>query len=109
MFLFSPTLAPPEIEGMARRISRPYAHAETLESARRIAEALFDLNRLRNSRDCTVLSRSEIPVAANVQTQQQERGLEERSRKPSTPSTLKRLTYLATVLAVVLNWRAAYA
>src|SRR6202047_1503549 len=38
-----------------------------------------------------------------------ERGLEERSRKPSTPSARKRSTHLATVFAVVLNWRAAAA
>src|SRR6185437_270898 len=38
-----------------------------------------------------------------------ERGLEERSRNPSTPSARKRLTHLATVLGVVLNWRAATA
>jgi hypothetical protein len=31
-------------------------------------------------------------------------GLEERSRKPSTPSARKRLTHLATVFGVVLNW-----
>src|SRR5712672_1794720 len=38
-----------------------------------------------------------------------ERGLEERSRKPSTPSARNRSTHLATVFAVVLNWRAAAA
>src|SRR3984957_6921019 len=38
-----------------------------------------------------------------------ERGLEERSRKPSTPSARNRSTHLATVLGVVLNWRAAAA
>ena len=38
-----------------------------------------------------------------------ERGFEERSRKPTTPSALKRATHLATVLGVVLNWRAAAA
>src|SRR5260221_3316349 len=32
-------------------------------------------------------------------------GREERSRNPSTPSARKRLTHLATVLAVVLKWR----
>src|SRR6266436_4479812 len=36
-------------------------------------------------------------------------GREERSRNPSTPSARKRLTHLATVLAVVLKWRAAAA
>ena len=36
-----------------------------------------------------------------------ERGFEERSRKPTTPSALKRATHLATVFGVVLNWRAA--
>ena len=35
---------------MARRISGPYADAETVEGARRIAEAQFDLNRVRNRR-----------------------------------------------------------
>ena len=35
---------------MARRISGSYADAETAERARRIAEAQFDLNRVRNSR-----------------------------------------------------------
>ena len=35
---------------MARRISGPYADAETVERARRIAEAQFDLNRVRNRR-----------------------------------------------------------
>src|SRR6266849_506420 len=38
-----------------------------------------------------------------------ERGLEERSRKPSTPPARNRSTHLATVFAVVLNWRAAAA
>jgi hypothetical protein len=38
-----------------------------------------------------------------------ERGLEERSRKPSTPSARNRPTHLATVFGVVLNWRAAAA
>src|SRR5882757_499530 len=38
-----------------------------------------------------------------------ERGLEDRSRKPSRPSALKRSTHLATVFAVVLNRRAAAA
>jgi hypothetical protein len=47
--LSDPLLAP-EIEAMARRISGPYADAETAERARRIAEAQFDLNRVRNSR-----------------------------------------------------------
>src|SRR6266576_3384695 len=36
-------------------------------------------------------------------------GLEERSRNPSPPSARKRLTHLATVFGVVLNWRAAAA
>ena len=36
-----------------------------------------------------------------------ERGLEERSRNPSTPSARKRLTHLATVFGVVLNSSAA--
>src|SRR6185437_10413222 len=36
-----------------------------------------------------------------------ERGLEERSRNPSTPSSRNRLTHLATVFGVVLNWPAA--
>src|SRR5258708_13002041 len=36
-----------------------------------------------------------------------ERGLEERSRNPSTPSARKRSTHLATVFGGVLNWRTA--
>jgi hypothetical protein len=40
----------PEIEAMARRISGPDADGESMEGARRIAEAQFDLNRVRNSR-----------------------------------------------------------
>ena len=36
-------------------------------------------------------------------------GREDRSRKPATPSVRKRLTHLATVFGVVLNWRAAAA
>lgn len=32
-------------------------------------------------------------------------GLEERSRNPSTPSARNRLTHLATVFGVVLNWK----
>ena len=39
-----------EIEAMARKISGPYGDAESMEGARRIAEAQFDLNRVRNSR-----------------------------------------------------------
>src|ERR1700676_509777 len=38
-----------------------------------------------------------------------ERGLEERSCNPSTPSARNRLTHLATILGVMLNWRAAAA
>src|SRR5205807_8833741 len=38
-----------------------------------------------------------------------ERGLEDRSRKPSTPSAQKRSTHLPTVFGVVLNWCAAAA
>jgi hypothetical protein len=47
--LSDPLLAP-EIEAMAHRISGPYADAETAERAWRIAEAQFDLNRVRSSR-----------------------------------------------------------
>jgi hypothetical protein len=47
--LSDPLLAP-EIEAMARGISGPDADAETAERARRIAEAQFDLNRVRSSR-----------------------------------------------------------
>ena len=47
--LSDPLLAP-EIEAMARRISGPDADAETVEWARRIAEAQVDLNRVRNRR-----------------------------------------------------------
>jgi len=36
-------------------------------------------------------------------------GREDRSRKPSTPSARNHLTRMATVLAVVLNWRTAAA
>ena len=39
-----------EIEAMARKISGPDGDAETMEGARRIAEAQFDLNRVRNRR-----------------------------------------------------------
>jgi hypothetical protein len=46
----SDPLLRPEIEAMARRISGPHADAETMEGARRIAEAQFDLNRVRKSR-----------------------------------------------------------
>ena len=45
--LSDPLLAP-EIEAMARRICGPDADAETLEWARRIAEAQIDLNRVRD-------------------------------------------------------------
>jgi hypothetical protein len=44
-----PSLAP-EIEAMARGISGHYADDETMEWARRIAEAQFDLNRVRSRR-----------------------------------------------------------
>jgi hypothetical protein len=46
----SDPLLAPEIEAMARWISGRYADDETLEGARRIAEAQFDLNRVRNRR-----------------------------------------------------------
>jgi hypothetical protein len=46
----SDPLLAPEIEAMAHGISGPNADAETVERARRIAEAQFDLNRVRNSR-----------------------------------------------------------
>jgi hypothetical protein len=48
--VLSDTLLAQEIEAMAHRISGPYADAETAERARRIAEAQFDLNRVRSSR-----------------------------------------------------------
>jgi hypothetical protein len=47
--LSDPSLAP-EVEATARRISAPYENGETLEWARRIAEAQVDLTRVRNSR-----------------------------------------------------------
>jgi hypothetical protein len=47
--LSDPLLAP-EVEAMARKICGPDADAETLEWARRIAEAQIDLNRVRTSR-----------------------------------------------------------
>ena len=47
--LSDPSLAP-EVEAIARRISEPYENGETLEWARRIAEAQVDLTRVRNSR-----------------------------------------------------------
>ena len=47
--LSDPSLAP-EVEAIARRISAPYENGETLEWARRIAEAQVDLNRVRNGR-----------------------------------------------------------
>jgi hypothetical protein len=46
----SDPLLAPEIEAMARRISGRYADDETMEGARRIAQAQFDLNRVRNRR-----------------------------------------------------------
>jgi hypothetical protein len=46
----SDPLLAPEIEAMARWISGRYADYETLGGARRIAEAQFDLNRVRNRR-----------------------------------------------------------
>jgi hypothetical protein len=46
--LSDPSLAP-EVEAIARRISAPYENGETLEWARRIAEAQVDLTRVRNS------------------------------------------------------------
>ena len=46
----SDPLLAPEIEAMARRISGRYADDESMEGARRIAEAQFDLNRVRNRR-----------------------------------------------------------
>ena len=39
-----------EIEAMARKISGPDGDAETMEGARRIAEAQVDLTRVRDSR-----------------------------------------------------------
>ena len=47
--LSDPSLAP-EVGAIARRISAPYENGETLEWARRIAEAQVDLTRVRNSR-----------------------------------------------------------
>jgi hypothetical protein len=47
--LSDPSLAP-EVEAIARRISGLYENGETLEWARRIAEAQVDLTSLRNSR-----------------------------------------------------------
>jgi hypothetical protein len=48
--VLSDPLVVPEMEAMAHRISGPHADAETVERARRIAEAQFDLNCVRNSR-----------------------------------------------------------
>jgi hypothetical protein len=47
--LSDPSLAP-GVEAIARRICAPDGDGETLEWARRIAEAQVDLNRVRNSR-----------------------------------------------------------
>ena len=47
--LSDPSLAP-DVEAVALRISAPYLNGETLEWARRIAEAQVDLTRVRNSR-----------------------------------------------------------
>jgi hypothetical protein len=47
--LSDPSLAP-EVEVIASRISASYENGETLEWARRIAEAQVDLTRVRNSR-----------------------------------------------------------
>jgi hypothetical protein len=47
--LSDPLLAP-KIAAMGHRISGLYADAQTVERARRIAEAQFDLNRVRSSR-----------------------------------------------------------
>jgi hypothetical protein len=46
----SDPLLAPQMEAMARKISGPYGDAETMQGARRIAEAQFDLNRGRNRR-----------------------------------------------------------
>src|ERR1700722_4375653 len=46
----SDPLLAPEIEAMARRISGRYADDKTMEWARRIAEAQFDLNCVRSRR-----------------------------------------------------------
>jgi hypothetical protein len=46
----SDPLLVPKIEAMARRISGSCADAKTVEQALRIAEAQFDLDRVRNSR-----------------------------------------------------------
>jgi hypothetical protein len=48
--LSDPSLAP-EIEAMARKISGPHADAEMVGWARQIAEAQFDLNRVRSIRE----------------------------------------------------------
>src|SRR5258706_11105397 len=61
---------------------------------------------------CVRRSRRKLSTAAQVASGiwlGDERGFEERSRKPSTPSALKRATHLATVFVVVLYWRAAAA
>ena len=50
MFPFSRTFARTEVEAMVRKISGPNTDAETLEWARRIAEAQVDLNRVRTRR-----------------------------------------------------------
>ena len=46
----SDPLLAPEIEATARRISGRYANDKTMEWSRRIAEAQFDLNRVRSKR-----------------------------------------------------------
>jgi hypothetical protein len=72
--LSDPSLAP-EVEAMARRISAPYENRETLEGARRIAEAQVDLTRMRNSRRQLIERLFVDPVYPGAQVDRQQFGV----------------------------------
>lgn len=90
--------------GMALRVRETRQAAEQLKIAF-IDAGASDLDGLQASFAAT----STAEHVAGAVWLGNERGLEERSRKPSTPPARNRLTHLATVFGVMLNWRATAA
>jgi hypothetical protein len=85
--LSDPSLAP-EVEAIARRISAPYESAETLEWARRIAEAQVDLTRVRNSRRQLITRLFVDPASQPAQVYRQQLRIAKMIVRGSCPRTL---------------------
>jgi hypothetical protein len=85
--LSDPLLAP-EVEGMAHEICGFDADAETLEWARRIAEAQVELSRVRNSRRQLIARLFVDPAYQPVQVYRQQLRIAKMILRASGPRTL---------------------